>query len=58
MNENKSSQKLKGCVEAHMRFSSNKTVVDLLTVSQTSLHKTGHAKKANSRQSRLYYEND
>ena len=26
------------CVEAHIRFSSNKTVVDLLTVSQTSLH--------------------
>ena len=25
------------CVEAHIRFSRNKTVVDLLTVSQTSL---------------------
>ena len=28
----------KACVEAHIQFSSNKTEVDLLTVSQTSLH--------------------
>ena len=33
-----SSQKHKACVEAHIRFSSNKTVIDLLTVSQISLH--------------------
>ena len=38
INEHESSQKHKACVEAHIRFSSNKTVVDLLTVSQTSLH--------------------
>ena len=36
--KHKSSQKHKACVEAYTRFSSNKTVVDLLTVSQTSLH--------------------
>ena len=33
-----SSQKHKACVEARIRFSGNKTVVDLLNVSQTSLH--------------------
>ena len=38
IDEHESSQKLKACVEAHTRFSSNKTVVDQLTVSQTSLH--------------------
>ena len=38
INEYESSQKHKVCVEAHIRFSSNKTAVDLLTVSQTSLH--------------------
>ena len=38
IDEAKSSKKHKACVEAHIRFSSNKTVVDLLTVSQTSLH--------------------
>ena len=38
IDEHKSSQKHKACVEALVRFSSNKTVVDLLTVSQTSLH--------------------
>ena len=31
-------KKHKECAEAHIRFSSNMTVVDLLTVSQTSLH--------------------
>ena len=36
--EHESSQKHKACVEAHIRFSSNETVVDLLTVSETSLH--------------------
>ena len=35
--EHESFQKHKACVEAHIRFGSNKTVVDLLTVSQTSL---------------------
>ena len=38
INKHKSSQKHKACVEAHVRFSSNKTVVDLPTVTQTSLH--------------------
>ena len=38
IDEHESSQKHKACVEAHVRFSSNKTGVDLLTVSQTSLH--------------------
>ena len=38
IDEHESSQKYKTCVEAHIQFSSNKTVVDLLTVSQTSLH--------------------
>ena len=38
IDEHESSQKYKACVEAHIRFSSNKKVVDLLTVSQTSLH--------------------
>ena len=38
IDEHESSQKHKTSVETHMRFSSNKTVVDLLTVSQTSLH--------------------
>ena len=38
IDEHESSQKHKACVEAHIRFSRNKTVVDLLTVSQTSLH--------------------
>ena len=38
IDKHESSQKLKAYVEAHKRFSSNKTVVDLLTVSQTSLH--------------------
>ena len=38
IDEHKSSQKHKACVEAHMRFSSIKTVVDLLSVSQTPLH--------------------
>ena len=38
IDEHKNSHKHKACVEAHVRFSSNKTVVDLLTVSQTSLH--------------------
>ena len=38
IDEHKSSQKHMACVEAHIRFSSNKTVVDLLTVSQTLLH--------------------
>ena len=38
IDEHESSQKHKACVEAHIRFSSNKTVVNLLTVSQTSLH--------------------
>ena len=37
IDEHESSQKHKTCVEAHTRFSSNKTVVDLLSVSQTSL---------------------
>ena len=37
--EHESSQKHRACVEAHIQFRSNKTVVDLLTVSQTSLHK-------------------
>ena len=36
--EHESSQKHKAFVEAHIRFSSNKTVIDLLIVSQTSLH--------------------
>ena len=40
IDNHESSQKHKACVEAHIRFSSNKTVVDLLTVSQTSLHNT------------------
>ena len=35
IDEHESSQKHKACVEPHIRFSSNKTVVDLLTVSQT-----------------------
>ena len=39
IDEHESSQKHKACVEAHIQFSSNKTVVDLITVSQTSLHK-------------------
>ena len=38
IDEHESSQKHTACVEAHIRFSSNKTVVDLLIVSQTSLH--------------------
>ena len=38
IDEHKSSQNHKACVEAHIQFSSNKTVVDLLIVSQTSLH--------------------
>ena len=38
IDEHKSSQKHKTCVEAHVQFSSNKAVIDLLTVSQTSLH--------------------
>ena len=38
INEHESSQKHKTCVEAHIQFNSNKTVVDLLTVNQTSLH--------------------
>ena len=37
IDKHESSQKRKACVEAYVRFSSNKTVVDLLTVSQTSL---------------------
>ena len=37
--EHESSQKHNACVEAHMQFSSNKTLVDLLPVSQTLLHK-------------------
>ena len=36
--EAESSQKHKACVEAHIQFSGNKTVLDLPTVSQTSLH--------------------
>ena len=35
IDEHESSQKHKACVEAHLRFSSNKTVADLLTISQT-----------------------
>ena len=58
IDKHKSSQKHKACIEAHLRFSCNKTVVDLLTVSQILLQQTGHAKKANSRQSRLHCEND
>ena len=38
IDEHESSQKHKACVEAHIRFNSNKTVVDLLIVNQTSLH--------------------
>ena len=39
IDEHESSQKHKACVEAHIRFSSNKYgMVDLLTVSETSLH--------------------
>ena len=38
IDEHKSSQKHKACVEAQVQFSRNKTVVDLLTVSQTLLH--------------------
>ena len=38
IDENESFQKHKARVEAQIRFSSNKTVVDLLTVNQTSLH--------------------
>ena len=38
IDERESSQKHKAYVEAHIRFSSSKTVVDLLTISQTSLH--------------------
>ena len=38
IDEHESYQKHKTCAEAHIRFSSNKTVVDLLTISQTSLH--------------------
>ena len=38
IDEHESSQKRKACVEACIRFSNNKTVVDLLTISQTSLH--------------------
>ena len=38
IDEHESFQKHKPCVEAHIQFNSNKTVVDLLTVSQTSLH--------------------
>ena len=37
IDEHENSQKHMAYVEAHIRFSSNKTVVDLLTVSQTSL---------------------
>ena len=45
IDEHENSQKHKACVKAHMRFSSNKTVVDLLTVSQTSLHKKRSCKE-------------
>ena len=38
IDEHESSQKHKACVEVHIRFSSNKAVVVLLTVSQTSLN--------------------
>ena len=38
IDEVESSQKHKACIVAHIQFSSNKTVIDLLTVSQTSLH--------------------
>ena len=38
IDEHESFQKHKACVEAHIQFSRNKTVVDLLTVSQASLH--------------------
>ena len=38
IDEHESSQKHKACVDAHIRFSSSKTMVDLLTISQTSLH--------------------
>ena len=38
IDEHESSQKHKACVEAHIRFISNKTVVDLLSFSQTLLH--------------------
>ena len=38
IDEHESSQKHKACVEAHIQLSSNKTVVDLRTVRQTSLH--------------------
>ena len=37
IDEHESSKKHTACIEAHIRFSSNKTVVDLLTISQTSL---------------------
>ena len=37
IDEHKSSQKHKARVEAYVQFSSNNTVIDLLTVSQTSL---------------------
>ena len=38
IDEVESFQKRKACIEAHIRFSNNKTVIDLLTISQTSLH--------------------
>ena len=38
IDEHESSQKLKTCVETYIRFGSNKTVVDLLTLSQILLH--------------------
>ena len=37
IDEHESSQKHQACVEAYLRFSSSKTIMDFLTVSQTSL---------------------
>ena len=55
IDEVESSQKHKACIEAHIQFSSNKTVIDLVNI---IAQQTGHAKKENSRQSRLHCKND
>ena len=39
IDEHESSQKHQACVEAYLRFSSSKMILDLLAVSQTSLRK-------------------
>ena len=59
IDEHESSQKHQACVEAYLQFSSIKTILNLLAVSQAfATQSSRHAKKENTRQTSFFCQND